>query len=461
MNTQHLMIAPWVSWRIYRTSTETRCFLSNEQSRNFILLTDESAELFEHLSKGIKYSKLYELAVSLQVDGSLDEFISELVSERLLVSISDAFEDTSIIDDECISRPTKSELEADMIDWCVANDFLYSCHLDLTYRCNQRCIHCYNPNAADRINGKYVAIDEIKSSEIIELLDDLVALGVFRLVLSGGEVTLRPDFWEIFIEARKRGFCIEIYSNGLGIDETFTRRLRKSGIHKVNISVYSAKPELHDEVTGIAGSWQLTIAAFKKLREAGIQTVFKSIQMATTISGYHQTKDLGRQLGATVIMDMSMTAGYGDNKGPLKLQASVGEMAAIFADEIKLGSFKREMFLDNDQHPCGAGRKSLCISPDGQIYPCTGFPKTLGSIRSKGGIIDIWKNGLQGHGFLGEWRKIKIADFLECGSHDYCNYCPEVCAGAAWLATGNYLMPSESSCRQALAFQQALSTLTP
>lgn len=450
--TQKITLAPWVAWRMYRTASESRCFISNERLRTYLLLTDASAELFDAIAQGSTPAELQQYAAQMQVDDELEIFIASLEEELLLntsACIDAAMADTDIPTSEGL------DIEQEMITWAGNNGFLYGCHLDLTYCCNQACLHCYNPDAPLRRTGGFAANAELTTAEIIKLLDQLVELGVFRIILSGGEATLRRDLLEILHAARKRGFCVELYSNGLGFTDSFVSSLQKLGIHKVSLSLYSHQPQAHDQITGVTGSWDQTVNSFRLLKQHGMQTACKSIPMHNTIDGYFETKDFCATLADSVSMDMSVSAGYGNNQTPLELQPTEEQMAAVFSQEIREGRFKKQVSLDLNQPPCGAGHKSLCIGPDGNIYPCTGFPYPLGNIRHDD-LSAIWQKSYAGSGFLATLRQITIADFDECGSHDYCDYCPEVCAGAAWLATGNYRAASQSSCRQAMAYQQAV-----
>jgi MoaA/NifB/PqqE/SkfB family radical SAM enzyme len=52
-----------------------------------------------------------------------------------------------------------------------------SVHLDVTYRCNERCVHCYLDH-----DGR----GEMTAAEIDALLPQLTEAGVFFLTLSGG-----------------------------------------------------------------------------------------------------------------------------------------------------------------------------------------------------------------------------------------------------------------------------------
>src|SRR5215813_6510192 len=88
--------------------------------------------------------------------------------------------------------------------------------LDLTYRCNERCVHCY----LDHDDHGEMTLAEIK-----DLLDQLADAGVFLLTISGGEIFLRPDLFEILEHARKLLFSVKIKTNGILIRESQARQL--------------------------------------------------------------------------------------------------------------------------------------------------------------------------------------------------------------------------------------------
>ena len=90
-----------------------------------------------------------------------------------------------------------------------------SVQLDLTYRCNERCIHCYLDHDDH---------GEMTTAEIKDLLDQMADAGVFYLTISGGEILMRRDFFEILEHARLRTFCVKLKTNGVLIREKEARR---------------------------------------------------------------------------------------------------------------------------------------------------------------------------------------------------------------------------------------------
>ena len=83
-------------------------------------------------------------------------------------------------------------------------------HLDVTYRCNERCVHCYLDHDD---NG------EMRYEEIHDLLGQMAAAGVLFLTISGGEPLLRKDLFAIIRRARELTFSVKLKTNGILIRE--------------------------------------------------------------------------------------------------------------------------------------------------------------------------------------------------------------------------------------------------
>src|ERR1700704_3040985 len=108
-----------------------------------------------------------------------------------------------------------------------------SVHIDLTMRCNERCIHCY------RVIEQR---PELTTDELKALLEDVARAGTLYLTFSGGEVFLRADLFELIEHARRLHFDLRLKSNALLITPEKAGRLRRLGVRQVDISIYSVDP---------------------------------------------------------------------------------------------------------------------------------------------------------------------------------------------------------------------------
>ena len=95
-----------------------------------------------------------------------------------------------------------------------------SVHFDITYRCNERCVHCYLDHDDH---------GEMTTAEIKRVLDELADAGTFFLTFSGGEVLMRRDFFELLEYARSLMFAVRIKTNAVMIGEAEARRMLELG----------------------------------------------------------------------------------------------------------------------------------------------------------------------------------------------------------------------------------------
>ncbi|MEE9523617.1 MAG: radical SAM protein, partial [Thermodesulfovibrionales bacterium] len=88
--------------------------------------------------------------------------------------------------------------------------------LELTYRCNNRCVHCYcNLPTGDKIARE----SELSLEEIEKIFDELKEMGCLWLLITGGEPLLRDDFSQVYLAAKSRGFLVTVFTNGILVDD--------------------------------------------------------------------------------------------------------------------------------------------------------------------------------------------------------------------------------------------------
>ncbi len=137
--------------------------------------------------------------------------------------------------------------------------------LELTHRCNLHCIHCYNDSDNFR--------EDLDDQTWLDLAQEFCQLGMFYVTLSGGEPLLRRDLCFELIELLNRHHVrITIISNGWLLDDEVIQQLRSCHWAFVVLSIDGSRPEIHDTIRGVRGSWQRVIDA--ALKVSGSRIVF-------------------------------------------------------------------------------------------------------------------------------------------------------------------------------------------
>jgi AdoMet-dependent heme synthase len=317
-----------------------------------------------------------------------------------------------------------------------------SVQLDITYRCNERCIHCYLDHEDH---------GEMTTSEIKDLLDQLAEAGVFFLTISGGEILMRKDFFEILEYARAKMFCVKLKTNAVLIREKEARRISSLGVESVQVSIYSHRPEVHDAITKMPGSLQRSLDAIRFLRARGLHVIIANVLMLHNISDYPAVKALAAELGVEFTMDPTITPMMDGDRSILSLNVQEQSLRQVFRDESLVGNIEEfcapPTSVDEDaldSLPCSAGHTACYISPYGDLYPCVQFPLPSGNVRQKK-FLDIWQNSAQ----LNEVRSITLRDMPSCSKCTHGATCTR-CPGLAYME-GDMRGPSFQDCEKSFA----------
>jgi radical SAM protein with 4Fe4S-binding SPASM domain len=314
-----------------------------------------------------------------------------------------------------------------------------SAHIDLTWRCNERCIHCY----LDHDDA-----DELSLAELRDLLDQMAESGVFFLTLSGGEIFLRKDLREIVAHARLRGFDIKLKSNAILMTEGDADWIAGSGVRQMQISIYSHRPEVHDAITKVPGSLERSIQAIRMLHTRGVRATIACVLMKPNARDGAGVHNLARELGAEFTIDPTITPHIGGDRAITALNISRAELAEVFHSEELVGNVSEfcsppgavdDDILDGT--PCSAGHTSCFITPRGEVYPCVQFPLPCGNVREQR-FEDIWRNS----GPLAEVRSIRARDLPVCSTCGHVGSCTR-CPGLAFME-GNMRGPSSADCEK-------------
>ncbi|MCX7927423.1 MAG: radical SAM protein [Candidatus Omnitrophica bacterium] len=306
----------------------------------------------------------------------------------------------------------------------------YMCAFELTYRCNLSCCHCYCNLPANHPNKE----KEIPTNKVRQLLDEMVDSGCLWLLLTGGEVFLREDFWQIYLYALRKGFLIDLFTNATLLDEEKVKRLSDYPPLSLEISLYAAKEQIHDNITGVCGSFKRLMNAITALKKYNVPFSLKSILMKENIAELTAMRKLAKDYQVSFRYDTLICPRLDGGNLPLIHRLSEWEMAQldILDDYPILEKIFQEYWAKPMSEPliCGAGVFAFNINPYAVLSPCTMFKSFQYSLHNVS-FLEAWKK------MTGEFEK-KIKYLLEplCQKCNMVYICPN-CPAWSELETGS------------------------
>ncbi|MDP9037903.1 MAG: radical SAM protein [Acidobacteriota bacterium] len=317
-----------------------------------------------------------------------------------------------------------------------------SAHLDITWRCNERCVHCYLDHDAP---------GEMTTAEIKNIIRQLAESGTFFLSISGGEPLMRRDCFEILEYARSLRFNVKLKTNAVMIDVKQAARLRDLGIEQIQISIYSHRPEIHDAITKVPGSLKRSLAAIRRLTAQGLKVSITNVLMKQNLGDAKAVQALARELGVAYVMDPTITPKLNGDRSILNLGIEGQALKEVFHTEEFVGSVGEFCApvptVDDDVldgYSCSAGHTLVYISPFGDVYPCVQFPMPCGNLRTQS-FEEVWRQSSA----LKELRTVQVRDLPTCSKCTHVGSCTR-CPGLAYME-GNMRGPSSADCAKSEA----------
>ena len=301
--------------------------------------------------------------------------------------------------------------------------------IEVTRRCPLECQHCYNnlPMADQAARSR-----EMTTEEHFKMLDELVEMGCFWLLYTGGEIFARKDFLEIYTYAKKKGFLITLFTNGTLITEKIADYLVEWPPFAIEITLYGRTRETYEALTMIPGSYDRCLRGINLLRERGLPLKLKTV--ATSINK-HEVVSMRQfaeeELGVEFKIDGQINPRIDCSQSPLAVRLTPEEVVALDLHSPKgVSEYRRLAKHDLEKPPnltqidtqyfCGGGMESFAVNAYGEMGICVLSQQETFDVRQDG-LRKSWDDSLHSLRMRKRTRQTKC---VECRIQSLCAMCP-------------------------------------
>ncbi len=407
---------------------------------------------YVYLENQVSHTKAY------YKKSELNDRLLQQLHELWLIDLEDApYEDRNF------SYKNKAAIDrrfADFVPPEITMDtpWLQNLQIELTYACNERCIHCYLPNR-EKDTAKSLTVDTV-----LDILTQYRAMNGLKVVFSGGEIFLHKDIFRILEECKRLNLMILLQSNLLALTSDMLQRIKALDIFNMQVSLYSTDEHIHDAITGRKGSWHKTKKNLELLVEHDIPVLISCPVMQQNYSTVRDLQKYADSLGVDIYFDYIMMAqsdGCSDNLSDrltleqtrdmivFTLETRPQYLEAIASsptlEELVSKSFARRWNM------CRILSSGLCIDSDGSAYPCPGWNgMVMGNIASSD-LKELWEHAE----IAVKLRAITQKDFKKCQSCNLHNFC-DMCSVYNYNETGDIFHVCQRFCDTAQLLKECV-----
>ncbi|MCM1500071.1 MAG: radical SAM protein [Clostridium sp.] len=298
---------------------------------------------------------------------------------------------------------------------------------EVTYRCNNRCIFCYN----EKDDNYY---EEINTQGAIQIVRDVASCGVMSMNFNGGEPLIRSDFFDIVKVAYDSGLDIHMNTNSSLIDE-FNAKMIAKYFPSICTTVLDSDSGNHDILSGRKGAFNEAMQGIRNLQRQDVYVAVNIMLSKRNIDNIEETYNLLRTMRIrSVLITRYVPCEMNTDGLDISDQQFLQAVAKVYMFNKKYSCFDRIAFpqpyklcnstrelhknIQDSNIACNIGLCTISIGPNGDITPCNlvKYP-ILGNLK-KESLKTIWDRFDGVNHFCNvhlDEKCIKCADLQYCG----------------------------------------------
>ena len=308
--------------------------------------------------------------------------------------------------------------------------------MELTFRCNLKCIHCYV--AEDK--GK----PELSFQEITDILDQICQEGCLWLSLTGGDPLMRSDFLDIYHYAKRKGLLITLLTNGTLMTPEIAEFLAGEPPFSIDLTLNGVTQQTYENISRVPGSFKKAMDAIRLILDKKLHLKIKTKAIRLNFHELDKIKQFVEGLGLDFNLDAMLYPRLDGSLDPCRFRLSPDEIISLgrifqVDGECRENDLDQEVVIPSDKlFRCVTGIYSFLISPYGELNFCTfirqpSFNLLKGSFRK--GFDTLFP----------EIRSLEYQTHSRCRDCKLFSLCPQ-CPGLAMLEHGDMEKPVEYFC---------------
>jgi radical SAM protein with 4Fe4S-binding SPASM domain len=300
---------------------------------------------------------------------------------------------------------------------------LTNLHIEITSKCNERCIHCYIPHD--------YKVSDIEPDFFYDVLKQGKNMRLLHLTLSGGEPMLHKNFCDFLRKCKEYDFSVNVLSNLTLLNDEILKEMKVNPLLGVQVSLYSMNSNIHDEITQMKGSFEKTTNAILKLIENDILLQISCPIMKQNKNCYKDVIEWAKKHKIHVGDDYIIIARYNHTKQNLSCRLSINEIKEVINDKIANDSkyleqmemeVEKKKGITSNDFVCSVCHSSICIADNGNVFPCAGWQDYIVGNVKETSLNVIWDNSEKVQ-YLRGLRNQDFPKCIQCPDKEFCTIC--------------------------------------
>ena len=293
--------------------------------------------------------------------------------------------------------------------------------IELTARCNLRCVHCY-------VNLPLSAEGDLPTPIIERILGEMADAGCLWLLITGGEPLVREDFTRLYTLAKNKGFLVTLFTNATLLTPDHARLLEELRPFKVEVTLYGATEETYERVTRVRGSYRRCMEGIERLAATKVPLCLKTMAMTLNAHEVFGVEELANRYGATFRFDPMIMGRLDGQEGPRRVRMSPAQALEVdLSDPRRVQEWvkARDKFYgppkdDGLLFQCGAGLNNFYVDAQGGLLLCP-VTRSWRYDLVAGGFGEGWQKAMSARR---QRRRTRPSPCSDCHLVSLCGQCP-------------------------------------